>query len=87
MIALVGLGDQLVDLALGDLVEDAVALADRQQDGVEHLVEASQKLRVFAAKGGDVCALAQLSVLRRLDQAQDLLLELLIGAFACQPRP
>ena len=60
VIALVGLGDQLVDLALGDLVENAIALADRQQNGVEHFVQATQQLHILAAEGSDIGALRQL---------------------------
>ena len=48
MVALVGLGDHFVDLAVGDLVENAVAFADRQEDGVEHLVDALDDLAVGA---------------------------------------
>ena len=85
MVAMIGLGDQLIDPTLGNLIENAVALANRQQNGIEHFVKASQKLGVFTAKGCDIGSLAQLSVLRCLDQTQHLLRETLIGAFA-QPR-
>ena len=60
MIALIGLGDQFVDLALGDLVEDAVALADRQQDGVEHFVGALDDLAIRAGERADIAALFEL---------------------------
>src|SRR5579872_605971 len=40
MVALVGLGNQFVDPSGSDLAEDAVALADWQQDRIEHLVNA-----------------------------------------------
>ena len=46
MVALVGLRDQLVDLAVGDLRQDAVAFADGEKDGVEHLVDASNHLGI-----------------------------------------
>ena len=68
MIALVGLRDQFVDLALGDLVEDAVALADRQQDGVEHLVGALDDLAVGARERAGVAALFELTLARVLGQ-------------------
>ena len=48
VVALVGLGDQLIDLAVGDLVEDTIALADGQKNGVQHLVDAFDDLGVGA---------------------------------------
>ena len=36
VVALVGLRNQLVDFAIGDLRQDAVAFADGQQDRVQH---------------------------------------------------
>ena len=45
VVALVGFRDQFVDLSVGDLGENAVAFADGQQDGVEHLVDAFENRR------------------------------------------
>ena len=39
VIALIILGDQLIDPAAGNLGQDAVAFADRQQDRVQHSVD------------------------------------------------
>ena len=44
MIALAFDGDLFAQVAAADLPQDAVALADRQQDGVEHLVDALDDL-------------------------------------------
>ena len=41
MIALIGLGNQFVDLARRDLPQNAVTFSDRKQDGVEHLIHAA----------------------------------------------
>ena len=48
VVALVGLGDQLVDLAVGDLRQDAVAFADGQQNRVQHGVHAAHDVRISA---------------------------------------
>ena len=56
MIALIGLRDQLIDLAVRDLVEDAIALADRQQNGVEHFVDAFDHVAIGALERGGIAA-------------------------------
>ncbi len=50
MIALVGLGDQFVDLAVGDLRQNAVAFADGQQNRVQHVVDALHHFAMDAVK-------------------------------------
>jgi len=44
MITLIGFGDQFADLAVRDLIEDAVALADRQQDDVQQFIDVDRTL-------------------------------------------
>ncbi len=89
MVALVGLGDQFVDLAHRDLRQNAVAFSDRQQDGIEHGVHALHHLAIDAFKLFQSGPLAQAPFLRRLDQSQNLLRDqqslrvvALCGAFA-----
>ena len=73
MVALVGLGDQLVDLAAGNLGQDAVALADRHQNGVEHIVDALHNFAVDPVKLIGLAAFLQTPLAGCLYQAQDLL--------------
>ena len=68
VVALVGLRDQFVDLAVGDLGQNAVAFADGQQDGIQHLVDALDDLAVVALVLGGVGAGGQFAFRRRLDQ-------------------
>ena len=62
VVALVGLGDQLVDLAVGNLGQDAVAFADGQQDGIQHGVHAAHDVGIGALKLVGLAALGELSV-------------------------
>ena len=48
VVALVGLRDQLVDLAVRNLRQDAVAFADGQQNRVQHGVHAAHDIGVGA---------------------------------------
>ena len=48
VVALVGLGDQFVDLAARDLRQNAVAFADRQQDRIQHGIHAAHDLGISA---------------------------------------
>ena len=75
MVALVGLGDQFVDLAACDLTEDAVALADRQQDGVEHLVDALDDVGIAAFEARGIATLLQLALVAVFDQLGQFRLE------------
>ena len=77
MVAAVGLADQLVDFAVRDLIEHAVALADRDQDGVEHLVDALDDLAVRALERRGVAALIELALAAELGQLAQFRLELL----------
>ena len=89
MIALVGLGDQFVDLAVGDLGQDAVAFADGQQDRIQHLVDALHHFAMDALKLVGLAALVETALARRLHQAQDLLrhpLHLHVRCFRCAAR-
>ncbi len=77
VIALVGLGDQLVDLAVGDLGQNAVAFADGQQDRVQHGVDAAHDLGIRALELFRLAALGELSFLRGVGQAHQFLLQAL----------
>lgn len=50
MVAFVGLGDEFVDPAGGDLCKDAVAFSDGQQNRVEHGVHALHHLALDSFK-------------------------------------
>ena len=69
VVALIGLSDHLVDLALGDLVENAVAFADGDQDGVEHIVDAVNQVSEPALELLGITAFAQFPLRRGNDQA------------------
>ena len=77
VVALVGLGDQFVDLAVGDLRQDAVAFADRQQDGVQHGVHAAHDLGIGALELLGLAAFGELAFLRGLGQPHQFLLQAL----------
>ncbi len=84
VIALVGVGNQLVDLSVGDLGENAVALADGQQNRIQHLVDALHHLAMYALKLVGLAALVEMAQAGRLYQAQDLLgypVHLQVGRF------
>ena len=66
VVALVGLRDQLIDLAGGDLRENAVAFRDRKQDRIQHGVHAQNDLGVCALELLRLAALAELAFLRRI---------------------
>jgi hypothetical protein len=48
VVALVGLSDQFVDFAVGNLSQDAIAFADGQKDGVQHGIHAANDFGVGA---------------------------------------
>ena len=73
VVALVGLRDQLIDFAGGNLRQDAVALADGQQDGIEHLVDALDHGAVHPCKLARPAALREVALFRGIHEAQDLL--------------
>ena len=75
MIALVGLRDQLVDLAVRDLRQNAVAFADGQQNRVQHGVDAAHNLGIRALELLRLAALGELPFLRGLDQPRHFLLQ------------
>ena len=75
VIALVGLRDQFVDLAGGNLRENAVALADGKQDRVQHGVHAVNDLGVCPLELLWLAALGELAFLRGLGQAGHFLLQ------------
>ena len=77
VVALVGLGDQFVDLAVGDLGQNAVAFADRQQDRVQHGVHAAHDLGIGALELLRLAALGELPLARSFGQAHQLLLQAL----------
>ena len=73
MVALVGLGNQFVDLAVGDLGQDAVAFANRQQDGVQHFVDALHDFAIDPVKLVGPAALGETAIPGRVHQAHDFL--------------
>ena len=73
VVALVGLRDELVDLARGDLSQNTIPLADGQQNGVQHLVDALNHLAMHAVEQCRLAALGQPPFLRRIHQPHDLL--------------
>ena len=77
VIALVGLGDQLVDLAIRDLSQDAVAFADGQQNRIEHGVDAANDFGKCALELLRLAAIGELPFLRGFDQPRQLLLQAL----------
>ena len=77
MVALVGLRDHLVDLAAGDLGQDAVAFADRQQNRIQHGVDAADDFGIGAAELLGLAALGELPVPGGAGQAQQFLLQVL----------
>ena len=77
VVALVGLGDQFVDLAVGDLCQNAVAFADRQQDGIQHGVHAAHDLGIRALELFRLAAFGELPFSRSVGQAHQFLLQAL----------
>ena len=75
VVALVSLGDQLVDFAVGDLGQNAVAFADGQQDGVQHGVHAAYNLGVSALELLGFAAVGELALARSLGQPRHFLLQ------------
>jgi hypothetical protein len=75
VIALVGLRDQLVDLAVRDLGQNAIALADGQQNRVQHGVDAANNLGVGALELLRLAALGELPFFGRLGQPPHFLLQ------------
>ena len=77
VVALIGLGNQLVDFAVGDLCENAIALTDRQQDRVQHVVDSTNNLRIGSFELLRLAAIRELTFARGFGQAQELLLQAL----------
>ena len=73
----------LAKVAAANQREHAVAFADRQQDGVQHLVDALDDLAVFALVLGGVGAGVQLAFRRRLDQAAVSATSALMASMKC----
>ena len=71
VITLIGFGDQFVDLAVRHLIEDAIALADGQQDDVEHFVDVGEHLLEVAGRHIGIGPLGQAALLYGSDQAAD----------------
>ncbi len=69
MVALVGVGNQLVDLAVGDLRQNAVAFADGQKDGIQHLVDALNQLPIRAVKDRRATSFGQPALLGCINKA------------------
>ena len=77
VVALVGLCDQFVDLALGDLSQDAIPFADGQKNGVEHFIDAAHDLGVGAGKLLGLATFAELAFMRCDGEAAHFLLQAL----------
>ena len=73
VVAFVGLGDELVDLTVRDLSQNAIALADGQQNRVQHFVDALNDLAMKIVELGCPAALGEPSLLGRVHQPHDLL--------------
>ena len=69
VVALVGLGNQLVDLAVGDLRQDAIAFANRQQNRVQHFVDALHDFAMDPIELLDPAALGETAFPGRVQQA------------------
>ena len=68
MIAFVGLRNQLVDLAGGNLRENAVAFPDGQQNRVQHGVDAADNFGIRALELFRLAAIGKLAFLRGFGQ-------------------
>ena len=77
VVALVGLGNQLVDFSVGNLRQDAIAFAYRQQDGIQHGVHAAHNLGVSALELFRLSAIGELPFLRSFRQTHQFLLQTL----------
>ena len=71
VVALVGLRDQLVDLAVGDLRQDAVAFADGQKNRIEHLVDPLNHLTIGAVESCGAASFGQPAFLGGIHKAHD----------------
>ena len=84
MVALVGLGDQFVDLAIRNLRQDAIAFADGQQDRIQHFVDALHDFAIHTLELIQPASLGEPPLARRVHQPHDLLgyvLQLSIARF------
>ena len=63
VIALIGVGNYFIDLAVRDLSQDAIAFADGKQDGIQHGVYAAHNLRVRALELLGLPAVGELAFL------------------------
>jgi hypothetical protein len=77
VIALVGLGYQLVDLAARDLGENAVTFADRQKDGIQHGIDSTDDVRIGAVEGLWFAAFGELPILGSVGEAEEFFLQTL----------
>ena len=75
VVALVGLRDQFVDLAVRDLGQNAITLADGQKNRVEHGIDAADNLRVRAVELLRLAALGKLALFGRLGQPSHFFLQ------------
>ncbi len=80
MVALVCLGNQFVDLSIGNLGKDAIAFADGQQNGVEHGVHATNDLRVRTLELFRFAAIGELALSGSFSEAGQFLLQTLQDA-------
>ena len=77
MITTVGLGNQLIDLAVGDLSKDAVAFSDGQEDGIEHFVDAPHDAGIGAGKLLRLATLTELAFMGGVGEPHHFLLQVL----------
>ena len=79
VVAAVGLGDQLVDLARANPRQNAIALSDWQKDRVEHRVHAFDHFAVAAFESLGLPAFAEAACARGFHQGEYLLLQQIRG--------
>ena len=73
VVALVGLRNQLVDLACGDLRKDAIAFSDGQKNRIQHFVDAFDGVALNALEFTGLAALAQAAFLGCIHQPHNLI--------------
>jgi len=78
MVALVSLDYQLIDLPSGNLRENTVAFADRDEDGVQHIIDTANDLGIRACKLFRLASLGQLSLLGGFGETLQFLLQTLL---------
>jgi len=90
VVALVSLGNQFVDFAVGNLGENPVPLPDRQQDGIQHFVDALHDFAIDPVKLVNPAAFGETALPRCVYQTHNLLRDehhLAVPCFLCAAHP